>query len=72
MVIRFDADESGQVVLDARWRIFDGRGDRMVDSGRSVAREQIAAADGYKHIAGAMSRCLGAMNAEIARSLAAL
>lgn len=69
-VTRFDADESGQVVLDARWRIFDGRGDRMLDSGRSVTREQAAAADGYKHIAEAMSRCLGAMSAEIAGSLA--
>ena len=37
-VTRFDADETGRVVLDARWRIFDGRGDRLLHRGRSLDR----------------------------------
>ena len=68
-VTRFDADEAGRVVLDARWRIFDGRGDRLLHRGRSLTEERVAAAGDYEQIAAAMSRCLGAMSGEIANAL---
>ena len=70
-VTRFDADETGQVVLDARWRIFDGRGDRLQHRGRSVTRERVAIAGSYQQIVAAMSRCLAAMSEEIADALVA-
>ncbi len=68
-VTRFDADEIGQVVLDARWRIFDGRGDRLLHRGRSLTEERVASAGDYEQIAAAMSRCLGVMSGEIADAL---
>ncbi len=71
-VTRFDADETGEAVLDARWLIFDGRGDRLLDSGRTITRRQSALPDDYGSIAEAMSYCLGAMSAEIAQALTAL
>lgn len=70
-VTRFDADETGQVVLDARWRIFDGQGDRLLHRGRSLTNEQVTNADSYEQIAAAMSRCLSAMSEEIADALVA-
>ena len=70
-VTRFDADETGQVVLDARWRIFDGRGDRLLHRGRSQTEERVAEAGDYEQIAAAMSRCLAAMSGEIADAIAA-
>jgi uncharacterized lipoprotein YmbA len=70
-VTRFDADETGQVVLDARWRIFDGRGDRLLHRGRSQTEERVAEAGDYEQIAAAMSRCLAAMSEEIADALVA-
>ena len=68
-VTRFDADEAGRVVLDARWRIFDGRGDRLLHRGRSLTEERVAAAGDYEQIAAAMSRCLGVMSGELADAL---
>lgn len=69
-VVRFDADATGEVVLDARWRIFTAGSDRLEHSGHSVTRKQ-AVADDYRSIAEAMSRCLGSMSAEIAKVLKA-
>lgn len=71
-VIRFDADEVGETILDARWRIFDGRGDRLQDSGRSRVRRQATSAQDYRSIAEAMSHCLGAMSIEIAEAIGTL
>ena len=68
-VTRFDADETGRVMLDARWRIFDGRGDRLLHRGRSLTEERVASAGDYEQIAAAMSRCLGVMSGEIADAL---
>ncbi len=71
-VTRFDADKTGQVVLDARWRIFDGRGDRLLHRGRSLTEEHVTTANSYNDIAAAMSRCLAAMTEEIADALVTL
>ena len=40
-VTRFDADQTGEVVLDARWLIFDGRGDRLQESGPLRRQEAV-------------------------------
>lgn len=68
-VIRFDADASGEVVLDARWRIFGKSGDRTEDSGHFMATRQASLPGDYRSIAEAMSRCLGSLSAELARAL---
>ncbi len=71
-VTRFDADETGRVALDARWRLYDGRGDRLLQQGRSSTEQQVTTIDDYEEIAAAMSRCLAAMSREIADALAVL
>lgn len=65
-VTRFDADEAGQIVLDAGWWVFDGSGGRMLDQGRSVIRQQVMVPGDYEQIAEAMSLCLAEMSIEIA------
>ena len=70
-VTRFDADETGKIVLDARWRIFDGRGDRLLHRGRAVTEERVATTGNYEQIAAAMSRCLAAMSDDVAEALLA-
>ena len=68
---RFDADETGLVVLDAYWQIFDGRGDKVLDSGRSTVHQLVSVAGDYQQIAAAMSRCLATLSDEIADALLA-
>ena len=68
-VARFDANEAGLVILDARWKIFDGQGDRLMKSGRSIVRQHASAAGDYREIAAAMSRCIAIMSGEIADTL---
>lgn len=43
-VLRFDATESGTVVMDARWTLLAGRQERFVDTGREVITVQAPAA----------------------------
>ena len=69
-VKRFDADDAGEAVLDAGWRLFDDEG-RILDSGRSVVRQQVAALGDYEQVAGAMSLCLAGMSDEIAAAIEA-
>lgn len=68
-VTRFDADATGDVVLDASWRIFDSESGQLLDHGHSISRRQAVLADNYEAIALAMSHCLGLMSAEIAEAL---
>ncbi len=67
---RFDADDSGAVVLDARWRIYRGDGQTLLASGRSIVREQGAPIPDYDAIAAAMSRAVGKATEEIAQAIA--
>ena len=68
-VTRFDVDDAGNAVLDARWWV-DGRGgDKLLRSGRSTISEPAAVGD-YTSAAAALSRALGAMSEEIAQSIA--
>jgi uncharacterized protein len=65
-VNRFDADEAGEVVLDARWRVYEGDDDTLITSGRSTVAEQGAPVPDYDAIVAAMSRAAGQLSAEIA------
>jgi uncharacterized protein len=67
---RFDADAAGQVVLDARWRIYEGDNETLLASGRSQVTEQGAPVPDYDSIVGAMSRALGRASEEIAKAIA--
>ncbi len=39
---RFDADEAGKVVLDARWRVYQTSNERIVRSGHEIIEESAA------------------------------
>jgi uncharacterized lipoprotein YmbA len=65
-VNRFEADEAGEVVLDARWRVYRGDDDTLTTSGRSLITEQGAPVPDYDAIVAAMSRAVGQLSAEIA------
>jgi uncharacterized protein len=67
---RFDADAAGQVVLDARWRIYQGDNETLLASGRSQVTEQGAPVPDYDAIAAAMSRAVGRASQEIAAAVA--
>jgi hypothetical protein len=68
-VTRFDVDDAGNAVLDARWWVYGRNGDKLLRSGRSTISEP-AAVDDYTSAAAALSRALGAMSEEIARAIA--
>ena len=68
---RFDADAAGQVVLDARWRVYQGDNETLLASGRSQVAEQGAPVPDYTAIVAAMSRAVGQVSEEIARAIAA-
>ena len=69
-VNRFDADRAGRVVLDARWRVYDGASEKLVASGRSVVAEAGAPVPDYDAIVVAMSRAVGRLAEEIAAAVA--
>ncbi|MGF1476830.1 MAG: membrane integrity-associated transporter subunit PqiC [Geminicoccaceae bacterium] len=66
-VTRFDADAEGNVVLDARWRIFDGTGEKLVATGRTRVNEKYEGDS--EQAAAAMSNCLAAVTGRIALAL---
>lgn len=66
---RFDADETGQVVLDARWRVYGRNGERLLTSSRSTISEQGAPPPDYNAVVAAMSRALAQLSREIAAAI---
>ena len=68
-VTRFDVDNVGNAVLDAKWWVYGRNGDELLRSGRSTISEP-AAVDDYTAAAAALSRALGAMSTEIAQAIA--
>jgi uncharacterized lipoprotein YmbA len=68
-ITRFDADTSGNAVLDARWWLLGARGDRVLVSNRSTLVEQGAAGDRATG-AQALSVALGRLSREIAAAIA--
>ncbi len=68
-VDRFDADQSGRAVLDARWRVFGADGNALIGEGRSTIVEPPAEAGSYDAIVAAMSRALAGMSSAIAGTI---
>ena len=68
-IARFDADETGQVVLDARWRVYGRNGERLLTSSRSTVSEQGAPPPNYNAVVAAMSRALTQLSREIAAAV---
>jgi uncharacterized lipoprotein YmbA len=68
-VTRFDVDNVGNAVLDARWWVYGRNGDKLLRTGRSTITEPSAAGD-HTAAAAALSRALGTMSQEIARTIA--
>lgn len=64
-LLRFEADETGEVALEARWQLFGRTGDRPLRLERTLVREPVEA-PGMGAVVAAMSRVLG----ELARRLA--
>jgi uncharacterized protein len=69
VVTRFDVDNVGNAVLDAKWWVYGRDGDKLLRSGRSTVSEP-AAVDDYTAAAAALSHVLGTMSTEIARAIA--
>lgn len=69
-ISRFDADAAGQVMLDARWRVYQGDNETLLASGRSQVSEQAAPVPDFDAIVAAMSRALGRASEEIAKAIA--
>jgi uncharacterized protein len=68
-VTRFDVDDAGNAILDAKWWVYGRNGDKLLRSGRSTISEPATAGD-YASAAAALSRALGAMSEEIATAIA--
>jgi uncharacterized protein len=68
-VLRFDVDAAGRIVLDARWRLFDGDG-RLLATERSELVEQATPGD-YPSVVDGMSRAVGALAARVVTTLPA-
>lgn len=68
-VAQLDADRDGNVVLDARWWVYDGDGAELLASGRSLIEEQGAPPPDYGAIAAAMSRAIAAASQDIAAAI---
>jgi uncharacterized protein len=68
---RFDATQRGEVVLDARWRIYAGDNETLLASGRSMVTERGAPVPDFDSIVAAMSRAVGQASREVAAAVAA-
>jgi uncharacterized lipoprotein YmbA len=69
-VTRFDGVPGGDVLLEARWRVFgQGRKELVL---RSSALREATGGSGYPALVAAMNRSLGALSREIADSLRTL
>lgn len=68
-VTRLDADQTGAVVFDARWWVYEGDGSTLMASGRSLINEQGAPPPDYAAIAAAMSRAVAAASKDIATAI---
>lgn len=67
-ISRFDADESGTVVLSANWKLYRGEGRDVIAENRSVLSETFRGTD-YTEIVAAQSRALDSLSREIAAAI---
>ena len=70
-VNRLDASESGEVVLDCRWRVLREEGYEVLTMQRSRITET-AGSEGFEALVEAQSRALGRLSREIAQELVRL
>jgi uncharacterized protein len=70
-VARLDADATGRVSFDARWRVYGANGDTLLTSGHSMITEQGAPPPDYDAIVAAMSRAVAAGTRDIATAIKA-
>jgi uncharacterized lipoprotein YmbA len=70
-IVRFDASQTGEVMLVARWRILDGQGETFVPQRRSQFSETVDPVS-YDGIAAGMSRLLGRLCLELAEAVSNL
>jgi uncharacterized protein len=68
-VERFDADETGRVLLDARWRVYQPATGRTVESGRDAIQVQGAPPPDYPALVAAMGRAVGQLADVIAMAV---
>jgi uncharacterized lipoprotein YmbA len=64
-VLAFETDASGQARLDALWKVKDGRGQRVLESGNTSLREPIEGGGTEQSVA-ALDRALASLAASIA------
>lgn len=67
-IFRFDAGSDGEVVLDAQWEIYGGRGEKPLALHKQTFRQPVDG-EGYAAVAGAMSAALAALSTEIAADI---
>lgn len=70
VVDRFEADGTGNVVLEVRWAVLGDEENEIEETFRSIYTEAASAGD-YNSIAAAMSRTVAAFAADIAADVAA-
>ncbi len=68
-VVRFDADQTGQVILSSRWTLYEGTGQRPLKVGRTTITEAAGSAGDFEGVAAAMSRAVERLSREIAREI---
>jgi uncharacterized lipoprotein YmbA len=68
---RFDADETGRVTLDARWRVYQTGDGHTVSTGRQTITEQGAPPPDYQAVVAAMSRAVDVLAKAIAPAVPA-
>ncbi|MDX6751650.1 PqiC family protein [Geminicoccaceae bacterium 1502E] len=69
-VLRFDTDEAGKALLDARWLLFDADGTEPVAVRRERIEEQAQEPAGYEERVAAMSRALALLSRRVAEEVA--
>jgi uncharacterized lipoprotein YmbA len=67
-ISRFDADEGGNVVLSANWKLYREQGREIVAQKKTVFTELVGG-DGYTDIVAAQSRALASLSREIAGAI---
>ncbi len=70
-VLRFDVDEAGQAVLDARWTLLQGQGGRLVATRREHLAEQVADPASFPQRVAALDRTIETLADHIGQTIIA-
>jgi len=71
-VVRFERDGSGDVVLDARWRIFRAKNRRRALKSRRTTHRASVSGEGYDVTVAAMSDVIAALSRDVAEAIQGL